>query len=143
LAEIFSSLLAYAPKTIYIVDGLDELKEKEAERVLRVVRQLFDGKCQGHDSRILIFSRDQVAPYLDVTRFIPDTAYISTSMKSVTKDIQLYIESIIDDKMSRRELTSNLILAKEIKQTLLEKASGMYVMRSNSNPALPHDWLTF
>jgi hypothetical protein len=142
LAEIFSSLLAYMPKTIYIVDGLDELKEKEAERVLRVVRQLFGAKGEGHGSRILIFSRDQVAPYLDVARFIPGTAYISTSTKGVTKDIQLYVESIIDDKMSRRELTSNLILAKEIKQTLLEKASGMYVMQSYSNQALPHDWLT-
>jgi hypothetical protein len=133
LTEIFSSLLVYTLKTIYIVDELDELKKKKTERILSVVRQFFDDKDKDHSSRILIFSRDQVASYLGVTRFISNTIYISISMKNVTKNIQLYVESIIDDKMSRRELTSNLVLAKEIKQTLLEKVSEMHVMQSDFN----------
>jgi hypothetical protein len=125
LAEIFSGLFAYTPETIYIVDGLDELKKREVERILRVVRQVFGGKSKPHGSRILIFSRDQIAPYLNVTRFISGTAYISTSLKNVTKDIQLYVENIIDYKMSCHELTSDVTLTKEIKQTLVDKASGM------------------
>lgn len=125
LAEIFSSLFEYTPKTIYIVDGLDEFKEREVERVLLVVRKVFGGKSELHGSRILIFSRDQIASYLNVTRFVPGTIHISTSLKDVTKDIQLYIEHQIEDKMSCRELTNDISLMKEIKQTLLEKASGM------------------
>lgn len=125
LAEIFSSLLKYTPKTIYIVDGLDEFQEREVERVLRVVRQVFGGKSELHGSRILIFSRDQIAPYLNVTRFAPGTAHISVSLEDLTKDIQLYIDHKIEDKMSCRELTSDILLTKEIKQILLEKASGM------------------
>lgn len=131
LVEIFSSLFAYTPKTIYIVDGLDELKEREVEQILRVVRQVFLGNSKSYGSRILIFSREQIASHLNVTRLVPGTAHISTSLKGVTKDIQLYIENITDDKMSCRELTNNLLLTQEIKLTLLEKASGMWVMQSN------------
>jgi hypothetical protein len=125
LADIFSSLIPHTPETIYIIDGLDEFDEKEVEKVLRIVRKLFGSKSRQKGSRILIFSRDQIAPYLSVTRLIPDIAHISTSLNNITKDIQLYIQTLIKDKMCLRELTNDQALMEMTKQRLLEGASGM------------------
>jgi hypothetical protein len=125
LADIFSSLFPHTPKTIYIIDGLDEFDEKEVEKVLLIVRKLFASKSKRNGSRILIFSRDQIAPYLSVTRLIPGTAHITTSLNNITKDIQLYIQIVIEDKMCVRELTNDHALMEMTKQRLLEGALGM------------------
>jgi hypothetical protein len=125
LADIFSSLFQHAPKTVYIIDGLDEFDEKEVEKVLRIVRKLFGSKSKWNGSRILIFSRDQIAPYLSVTQLIPGIAHISTSVNNITRDIQLYIQIVIEDKMCVRELTNDHALMEMTKQRLLEGALGM------------------
>jgi len=125
LADIFSILFLHTPKTIYIIDGLDEFDEKEVEKVLRIVQKLFGSKSKRNGSRILIFSRDQIAPYLSVTRLIPGTAHISTSLNNITKDIQLYVQIVTEDKMCVRELTSDHALMEMTKQRLLEGALGM------------------
>ena len=125
LADIFLSLYTYTPKTIYVIDGLDEFDGKEARKVLRVVQQLFGSQTKQNGSRILIFSRDQIAPFLDVTRFVPGTARISTSLENIASDIQLYTKDAIKNKMYVRELTSDPALMEETEQKLLEGASGM------------------
>jgi hypothetical protein len=125
LADIFSSIFPHTPETIYIIDGLDEFDEKEVEKVLRIVRKLFGSKSKRSGSRILIFSRDQIAPCLSVTRLIPGTAHISTSLNNITKDIQLYIQIVIEDKICVRELTKDSALMEMTKQRLLEGALGM------------------
>jgi hypothetical protein len=124
LADIFSRLVTHTPEVIYVIDGLDEFDEKEVKKVLRIVRQLFGSKTQRNGSRMLIFSRDQIAPYLDIIQFVPGTVRISTSDNN-RKDIQLYIETVIKDKMDDRELTNNSDLIEETKRRLLEGASGM------------------
>lgn len=124
LTDIFSSLATNTPEAIYVIDGLDEFDENEVEKVLRIIRQLFGSKTKQNGSRILIFSRDQIAPYLNVTRFVPGTVHIST-LNNTRKDMQLYIETVIEDKMCVRELTSDPDLMEETKQRLLEGASGM------------------
>jgi hypothetical protein len=139
--DIFSRLATYTPKAIYVVDGLDEFDGKEVEKVLRVFRNLFGSKTQQHGSRILIFSRDQIAPYLDVVRFIPGIVHIST-LNSNRKDMQLYIETVIEDKMCVRELTRDSDLMEETKQRLLEGASGMWVLQRNSHAISPYRLLT-
>src|SRR5438045_3199177 len=52
LADIFSGLYTYTPKVIYVIDGLDEFDGKEVEKVLRVVRQLFESQTEQNGSRI-------------------------------------------------------------------------------------------
>lgn len=125
LNDIFSSLYTHTPNTIYIVDGLDEFDEREVKKVMRVVRRLFGSQNTGQNgSRILISSRDSIAPTLNMTRSVPGTAHISTSEK-IAGDIQLYTEAAIADKMYDRELTNDPALMEEVKQRLLEGASGM------------------
>ena len=125
LSDILSSLFEYTHETIYVIDGIDEFDEREVKKVLRVARQLFTGQTKQNSSRILIFSRDSIAPSLNVTLSIPGTVYISTSLENVASDIQLYTEAAIEDKMYYRELTSDPTLMKDIKQKLIEGASGM------------------
>jgi hypothetical protein len=115
-------LSKHTAKTIYIIDGLDELDGKEAEKVLRVVQELSGSKTEQNGSRIAIFSRDQIAPYL--LRFVPDTIHISAS-NNIEKDLQLYIETVVEDKICVRGLTSDSMPMEETKQKLSEGASGM------------------
>ena len=78
----------------------------------------------GNSSEAKPNGMDQIAPYLDIIQFVPGTVRISTSDNN-RKDIQLYIETVIKDKMDDRELTNNSDLIEETKRRLLEGASGM------------------
>jgi hypothetical protein len=143
LADIFSSLCIYTPKAIYIIDGLDEFNGNEVEKVLGVVRKLFQGNSKQHGSRILIFSRDQVALYMNVARSVPGTTHISTSNNN-SKDIQQYIHTVIQEKKTYgRELTSDPNLMEETKHKLSDGASGMYVLQSNSTVTLSNCLLIY
>jgi KAP family P-loop domain len=128
LDYIFSSLHECLTKAIYVIDGLDELSEKEVENILQIVRRLFGSKSEQRGSRIIIFSRDQVALYLDITRAIPGTVRISTS-DGIENDIQKYIDTEIENKtVYVRQLTSDPVLMEETKAKLSQGASGMYVL---------------
>jgi hypothetical protein len=126
LAEIAVTLLKYMPNTMCVIDGLDELDENEAKKVLCLVRRLLGNRDKRYSLRVLLFSRDHVAPYLDVTRLIPGTLRILVS-NNTTRDLQLFIDSKISDKMCIRELPGGPDLIAEIKRRLLEEASNMYV----------------
>jgi hypothetical protein len=121
LAEIAVTLLKYMPNTMCVIDGLDELDENEAKKVLCLVGRILSDR----DSlRILLFSRDHVAPYLDVTRLIPGTLRISTS-NNTTRDLQVFTNRKINERMCLRELPGGPDLIAEIKRRLLEEASDM------------------
>lgn len=128
LFDNFSTLFTYMDNTTYIIDGLDQFEEGEIEMVLKMARRLFGNKIENHGSRILIFSRDPIAAKLDMSRSIPDTVHISIPPSLAGRDIQLYIETMFEEKTAyTRELTQDPNLLKETKKTLLEKASGMWV----------------
>lgn len=124
LADIFMRLSNEITGITYVIDGLDELDEEEAKRVLLVVKKIFGGETKQNGSRIALFSRDQIASYLKVPRFVPGTIHISTS-NNIVEDIELYIEIVMEQKSCVRELTSDPALLKDIKRKLLEGASGM------------------
>lgn len=126
LNDIFSILFTHTMEATYIIDGLDEFDEREVEIVLHMIRRLFGNKSGNLGSRILIFSRDQVAPKLDVSRSVPDTVHFSISPNNIKIDIQQYIEIKIQEKTDySRELTQDADLMKETKEKLLEGALGM------------------
>jgi hypothetical protein len=127
LAEIAVPLLKYTRNTICIIDGLDELDEIEVEKVLGLFRRLLKDREEIKRLRILLFSRDHVAPSLDVTRLIPGTLRISTS-HNITRDLELFTDSKITEKMFHRELPGGNDIIADIKRRLLEEASDMYVI---------------
>jgi hypothetical protein len=56
---------------------------------------------------------------------MPGTCQISTST-NVMRDIQIYIETSVDDKAMCRKLTDDRSLLDDIKRVLLTESSGMY-----------------
>jgi hypothetical protein len=131
LAEVAVTLLKYTPNTMCVIDGLDELHDNEAKKVLCLIGRLLGDKDKRYSLRILLFSRDHVAPYLDVTRLIPGTRRISMSNNAI-RDLQLFADSKINEKMCLRELPGGPDLVAEIKRRLLEDASEMYVLYMKS-----------
>lgn len=126
LDDIFSILFKHMMKATYIIDGLDEFDKREVEMVLHMVRRLFGTKSETHGSRILIFSRDQVAPKLDVSRSVPGTIHLSISPNNNKNDIQQFIETRIQEKTDYcHELIQDPSLMRETKEKLLKGASGM------------------
>jgi hypothetical protein len=126
LAEIAVSLLKYTRNTICIIDGLDELDEIEAKKVLGLFRRLVKDRYGIKGLRIVLFSRDHVAPSLDVTRVIPGTVRISMSHNTIM-DLEAFTDSKINEKMRDRELPGGDNILAEIKRRLLQEASDMYV----------------
>lgn len=124
LYDIIISLSKNMIKIIYVIDGLDELDEKDTEILLRFAQKIFGSKAEQNGSRIAIFSREEIAPHLKVPLFIPDTVHISTS-SSIPTDMPFYIKAVVEDKFSVCELNNDLALMEDIKKKLLEGASGM------------------
>ena len=123
VVHIFSMLFDYVNHATYIIDGLDELEDREASKVLRVFRGLFTD-CQ--DKKLLLSSRTEVDCNINVINSIPGTMHIPISTTDVEKDIQFYIDSTLQIKMSHdRKLTDNPRLVQEIKDSLISGAKGM------------------
>ncbi|RFU72758.1 ankyrin repeat-containing [Trichoderma arundinaceum] len=126
LQEIFTRLFHAAPDTIYIVDGIDALREDHAKRLLTFIQRLFCSSDLLKGSRILLLSRDQVPGYINIDTFMRGIRRISTS-RNVMQDIETYIETSIADKMMYRKLTSDDSLLEEIKLILLTDSSDMFL----------------
>ena len=112
------------PNTTYILDGLDTLDKEDSERLLRVFQSLFCGPRSPHGSRILLLSREQIPGFIDIATAMPAIRQISTSC-NVMRDIEVYIETRITDKMMLKRLTDDRQLLDEIKRILLLESSGM------------------
>jgi hypothetical protein len=125
LKDIFILLFYYVPNTIYVLDGFDALNQEHIKGLLTFIRPLFCDPKPPQGSRILLLSREQIPGYINITTFMPGTCQISTSV-NVMRDIQIYIETSVDDKTMCRKLTDDRSLLDDIKRVLLTESSGMY-----------------
>lgn len=125
LQDVFSRLCRVVPDAIYIVDGVDALQEAHAIRFLKFIQRLFCSPDASQRSRILLLSRDQVPGYINIGTFIHGICQISISTNAM-QDIENYIESTIEEKLTYRKLTDDVSLLNEIKKTLLIESSNMY-----------------
>ena len=123
VAYIFSMLFNYVDHATYIIDGLDELEDRQASEVLRVFRGLF---MASQGKRLLLSSRTEITCNIDVINSIPGTTHIPVSTTDVEQDIQFYIDSTLQNKMSHdRKLTDSARLVQDIKNRLISGAKGM------------------
>lgn len=129
LKNIFSRFFVHAPDTIYVLDGVDALDQKNAKYLLGFFRSLFLDSRNQQGSRLLLLSRDQVPGYINMNTLMPGIRHISTSA-NVMQDIKTYIESSIIDKNVCRKLTDDPVLLEEIRHRLLAESSGMYAIQS-------------
>ncbi|RHZ62633.1 hypothetical protein CDV55_106452 [Aspergillus turcosus] len=126
LKDVFIQLFYHIPDTVYILDGLDALNLDQSKDLFELFRFLFCGSRSPPESRILVFSREQLPGFTGIPLFMAGIHRISTT-SNVMPDLQTYIDTSVTDKLMSRTLTDNLTLLDEVKQTLLKESSGMFL----------------
>jgi hypothetical protein len=124
LKDVFIQLFYHIPDTVYIIDGLDALNLDQNKELLEVFRFLLCGSRSPQESRMLVFSREQLPGYTGVPLFMAGIHHISTT-SNVMPDLQTYIDRSVTNKLMSRKLTDNVVLLDEVKQVLLKESSGM------------------
>lgn len=122
LTLTLTQLFHLIPDTVYIIDGLDALNPDQSKALFEFFRSLFSGSPP--ESRILVFSREQLPGYTGIPLFMAGVRQISTT-SNVMPDLRTYIETSVTDKLMSRKLTDDLALLDEVKRVLLEESSGM------------------
>jgi hypothetical protein len=125
LKDVFIQLFHFIPDTVYIIDGLDSLNPDQSKDLFAFFSSLFCGSRSPLESRILVFSREQLPGYTGIPLFMAGIHQISTT-SNVMPDLHAYIDTSVTDKLMSRKLTDNLALLDEVKRVLLEESSGMY-----------------
>lgn len=127
--EIFIPLSEFLSKcvssTTYVVDGLDECKPEEAQKVLKIFR-----KITPHGPSFFVSGRES----LGVANSIPGSIVICISEEGSRKDIRKFIEWKIEEKMRERQLTESESVLQDIKNKLNGKADCMSVQHLWQNP---------
>lgn len=126
METLFTELFPHAPNTIYVLDGLELVEPEQAKYLIRCIKSVFCSSGASCESRILLVSREQIPGFIDISTFIPEIQTISTS-SNVMRDIELYINEGIADKMMMKRLTDDTKLLNEMKHILLTESSSMYV----------------
>jgi hypothetical protein len=125
LKDVFFRLFYHIPDTVYILDGVDAFNLDQSKELFEFFRFLFCGSRSPPESRILVFSREQLPGHRGIPPLLAGIHRISTT-SNVMPDLQTYIDTSVTDKLMSRTLTDNLALLDEVKQTLLKESSGMY-----------------
>ena len=127
VVDIFSHLYNYCDTAIYIIDGLDELRDEERILVLNVFRRFFE---QPGQQKLFISSRTEPHHNIIMIHIIPNTKRIHVEQEKLG-DIKYYIKIRIAEKQrTNRELTNDPCLIEDIKSRLLSGAKGMFVALS-------------
>ncbi|GFG14728.1 serine/threonine-protein phosphatase 6 regulatory ankyrin repeat subunit A [Aspergillus udagawae] len=126
LKDVFTQLFHFIPDTVYIIDGLDSLNPDQSKDLFEFFSSLFCGSRSPLESRILVFSREQLPGYTGIPLFMAGIHQISTT-SNVMPDLHAYIGTSVTDKLMSRKLTDNLALLDEVKRALLEESSGMFL----------------
>lgn len=127
VVDIFSRFFKHFRTAVYVIDGLDELKDSERLRVVDTFRHLF---TKSKEQKLFISSRTQPHHNINMIHIIPNTKYIHVDQEKL-EDIKYYIERKIAEKRRiARELTNDPVLIEDIKSRLLLGAKGMFVALS-------------
>ncbi|KAF7179470.1 hypothetical protein CNMCM7691_008403 [Aspergillus felis] len=88
LKDVFIQLFYHIPDTVYIIDGLDALNLDQSKDLFELFRFLFCGSGSASESRILVFSREQLPGYTGIPLFMAGIHRISTTL-NLTPDLQI------------------------------------------------------
>jgi hypothetical protein len=115
LCELIRSLAVHLDESMIVVDGLDEISSGRSDvtRLLAVLSSCVSIK-------VILSSR----PEIDIKRHL--SSFTPISIAACSADLQLYVASEIEKRISNGSLTiSDPILKEEIMRTLVERAEGM------------------
>jgi hypothetical protein len=125
LIEILLNLAASSLETIFILDGLDECRPADGEKILDFFKQLLLTKVANSTCRIFISSREDSNGF---ERLSSCCIGLALRDADVEKDIWGYVDNTVDDKIIKKQLqVRDPNLTSEIKKKLFDGAEGMYV----------------
>lgn len=110
------------PSVIIVIDGLDEVFEKDRKLVFSTVRSLIEAAASV--IKILVASREDTS-YLTMVANVPGfKVHIGTS--TITEDIDSYVKHTIRALIERTELVlGNPLLEDDITTALVQGSKGM------------------
>jgi hypothetical protein len=127
LIEILLDLAASSLETIFILDGLDECRPADGEKILHFFEQvlLTVTKVANSTCRAFISSREDSN---GLERLSSCYTRLALRDADVEKDIWDYVDNTVDDKIKMNQLkVRDPNLTSEIRKKLFDGAEGMYV----------------
>jgi hypothetical protein len=125
LIEILLNLTTSSLETIFILDGLDECRPADGEKILHFFEQVLLTKVADSTCRAFISSREDSNGLERLSSCYTGLALCDTD---VEKDIWDYVDNTVDDKIKTKQLkVRDPNLTSEIKKKLFDGAEGMYV----------------
>jgi hypothetical protein len=127
--EIVLSLARKFAKMIIVIDGLDECcsqrpgiydSEDEAIKLLKLVQQCLQRRLSTAVKFFLSSRMD-----IDVRKSIPSSMVLLVSQNNVSKDIEVFVEEEVEDKIWAAGRTDDKELLDDIKKELIIGAQGM------------------
>lgn len=125
LIKILLSLAAKSHEAVFILDGLDECRPREWEKILGFFKQLLQTTDTNSTYKVFISSRED---FSSLQQTLPCVG-LSIHDTDVKEDIRDYVKKTVDGKVEERQLRVCTELAREIKEELINRAEGMYVSR--------------
>lgn len=120
----FLLCLSQLPNTAYLlIDGLDECDDSDRREILSFLKKVVrDGQCR---IKVIISSRWD----LDISNALQDFHRISLGSSGTCSDIGVFIRDIIDQRLADGSIEiKEPSMAEEIKEALIQKSDGMYVL---------------
>jgi hypothetical protein len=101
----------------FLVDGVDECSQQEAQEVLWGFQQLL----RSRSGKVFICCREEV----NVMQGIPDANRIWITAEDTKTDLEIFVDSEIKRRQHGRPISSNKAVLNSIRSEILNKADGM------------------
>ena len=101
----------------FLVDGVDECSQQEAQQVLWGLRQLLESRL----CRVFICCREEV----NVLQGIPGANRIWITAKDTKADMEVFVDNEIKRRQQDRSISSNEAVLDNIRYEIQNKADGM------------------
>ena len=101
----------------FLVDGVDECSQQEAQQVLWGLRQLLESRL----CRVFICCREEV----NVLQGIPGANRIWITAKDTKADLEVFVDNEIKRRQQDRSISSNEAVLHNIRYEIQNKADGM------------------
>lgn len=127
LTNLLKEMVDVFPRTLYLIDGFDDLDELQIQDFFAILRRLFIAGSP-HGSKLALFSRESLGRGLDISEQLaplPAKKGIRLSLEHLSPDIDKFVDVQVDAQHLRRRITSNEDLVMEIKQKLKENSDKM------------------
>lgn len=118
--RLFLPLARHLKNALFVIDGIDECEPQSRRELVLLLSQLVT-----EGSSLYVSTRDSSEWDRLMTNFF--IAECSTREAGVRRDLEVFLSSLIEERLAYRRITENEKVLIRIKSTILEKASAMFL----------------